>query len=67
MLCNIDSVVMGGLATVNVTDLTNGVADIFFEDVLEPRPAPARRHRLPSLREDPNSLGLPQTDSGMLP
>ena len=39
VLCNMDSVVMGGLATVNVTDLTNGVADIFFGDVLEPRPA----------------------------
>ena len=36
-----DSVVMGGLATVNVTDLTNGVADVFFDDVLEPRPAPS--------------------------
>ena len=41
VLCNMDSVVMGGLATVNVTDLTNGVADIFFDDVLEPRPAPS--------------------------
>jgi hypothetical protein len=39
VLCNMDSVVMGGLATVNVTDLTNGVADIFFDDVLEPGPA----------------------------
>lgn len=38
-LCNMDSIVMGGLATVNVTDLTNGIADVFFEDVLEPRPA----------------------------
>ena len=41
VLCNMDSVVMGGLATVNVTDLTNGVADIFFDDVLESRPAPS--------------------------
>ena len=41
VLCNMDSGVMGGLATVNVTDLTNGVADVFFDDVLEPRPAPA--------------------------
>ena len=41
VLCNMDSAVMGGLATVNVTDLTNGVADVFFDDVLEPRPAPA--------------------------
>ena len=41
VLCNMDSAVMGGLATVNVTDLTNGVADIFFDDVLEPRPAPS--------------------------
>ena len=40
VLCNMDSVVMGGLATVNVTDLTNGVADMFFDDVLEPRQAP---------------------------
>lgn len=32
---------MGGLATVNVTDLTNGVADVFFDDVLESRPAPS--------------------------
>ena len=39
VLCNMDSVVMGGLATVNVTVLTNGVADIFFDDLLEPRPA----------------------------
>jgi CubicO group peptidase (beta-lactamase class C family) len=39
VLCNMDSVVMGGLATVNVDDLTNGVADIFLEDVLEPRAA----------------------------
>ena len=41
VLCNMDSGVMGGLATVNVTDLTNGVGDIFLDDVLEPRPAPA--------------------------
>jgi len=40
VLCNMDSGVMGGLATVNVTELTNAVADIFFDDVLEPRPAP---------------------------
>jgi len=40
VLCNMDSAVMGGLATVNVDDLTNGVADIFLEDVLEPRAAP---------------------------
>ena len=37
VLCNMDSAVMGGLATVNATDLTNGVADVFFDDVLEPR------------------------------
>lgn len=41
VLCNMDSVVMGGQATVNVSDLTNGVADALFDDVLEPRPAPA--------------------------
>ena len=40
VLCNMDSVVMGGLATVNPDDLTNGVADVFLEDVLEPRAAP---------------------------
>src|SRR5687768_4041794 len=41
VLCNMDSVVMGGLATVNPEDLAKGVADIFLEDVLEPRAAPA--------------------------
>jgi CubicO group peptidase (beta-lactamase class C family) len=40
VLCNMDSVVMGGLATVNPDDLSNGVADVFLNDVLEPRPAP---------------------------
>jgi CubicO group peptidase (beta-lactamase class C family) len=40
VLCNMDSVVMGGLATVNPDDLTNGVADVFLEDVLEPGAAP---------------------------
>jgi len=39
VLCNMDSVVMGGAATVNVDDLINGVADIFLDDVLEPRAA----------------------------
>lgn len=32
--CNMDSAVMGGLATVNPDDLTNGVADVFFADLL---------------------------------
>jgi CubicO group peptidase (beta-lactamase class C family) len=41
VLCNMDSVVMGGLATVNPDDLTNGVADVFLEDALEPRAAPS--------------------------
>lgn len=41
VLCNMDSVVMGAMATVNPDDLTNGVADIFLEDVLEPRAAPS--------------------------
>ena len=41
VLCNMDSMVMGGQAAVNTDDLTNGVADAFLEDVLEPRPAPA--------------------------
>lgn len=40
VLCNMDSVVMGGLATVNPDDLTNGVADVFLDDVLEPRVSP---------------------------
>jgi CubicO group peptidase (beta-lactamase class C family) len=40
VLCNMDSVDMGGLATVNPDDLAKGVADIFLEDVLEPRAAP---------------------------
>ena len=35
VLCNMDSVVMGGLATVNPDDLTNSVAKVFLEDVLE--------------------------------
>ena len=39
VLCNMDSVVMGGLATVNPDELTNGVADVFLEDVFEPRAA----------------------------
>ena len=39
VLCNMDSVAMGGLATVNPDDLTNGVADVFLEDALEPRAA----------------------------
>jgi CubicO group peptidase (beta-lactamase class C family) len=41
VLCNMDSVVMGGLAAINPDDLTNAVADVFLEDVLEPRAAPA--------------------------
>ncbi len=41
VLCNMDSAVMGGLATVNTDDLTNGVADVFFDDVLEPRTVPS--------------------------
>jgi CubicO group peptidase (beta-lactamase class C family) len=41
VLCNMDSAVMGGLATVNPDDLTNGVADVFFDDLLEPRTAPS--------------------------
>lgn len=40
VLCNMDAAVMGGLATVNSEELTNGVADIFLEDVLERRAAP---------------------------
>ena len=40
VLCNMDSAVMGGLATVNPDDLTNGVADVFFDD-LESRTAPS--------------------------
>ena len=41
VLCNMDSAAMGGLATVNPDDLTNGVADVFLEDALEPRPVPS--------------------------
>ena len=41
VLCNMDSAVIGGLATVNPDDLTNGVADVFFDDLLEPRTAPS--------------------------
>jgi hypothetical protein len=41
VLCNMDSAVMGGLATVNPDELTNGVADVFFDDLLEPRTAPS--------------------------
>ena len=37
VLCNMDSVVMGGLATVNPDDLTNSLANVFLEDVLEKR------------------------------
>jgi hypothetical protein len=40
VLCNMDSVVMGGQATVDVDVLTNGLADIFLEADLEPRAAP---------------------------
>jgi CubicO group peptidase (beta-lactamase class C family) len=36
VLCNMDSVVMGGRATVNPTELTNAVADIVLEDLLVP-------------------------------
>src|SRR5688500_19194279 len=36
VLCNMDSVVMGGRATVNPTELTNAVADIVLEDLLIP-------------------------------
>jgi CubicO group peptidase (beta-lactamase class C family) len=50
VLCNMDSIVMGGLATVNVTDLTNGVADIFFSDVLESQPQPAPSASEPAAR-----------------
>jgi CubicO group peptidase (beta-lactamase class C family) len=41
VLCNMDSVAMGGLATVNPGELTNAVADVFLEDALEPRPTGA--------------------------
>ena len=51
VLCNMDSVAMGGLATVNPDDLTNGVADIFLEDVLEPRAATERRRAAATSRE----------------
>ena len=41
VLCNMDSVAMGGLATVDVDDLTNRLADVFLESALEPRAAPS--------------------------
>jgi CubicO group peptidase (beta-lactamase class C family) len=48
VLCNMDSIVLGGLATVNPDTLVNGVADVFLADLLEPAapgapgaPAPA--------------------------
>ena len=53
VLCNMDSVVMGGLATVNPDDLTNGVADVFLDEALEPRAAP--------------STGAPQSTSAASP
>ena len=37
VLCNVDSVVMGGTTTVNPDDMVNGVADIYLADVLAPR------------------------------
>jgi hypothetical protein len=36
VLCNMDSVVMGGSATVNPEDLAKGVAEKFLENVTEP-------------------------------
>jgi CubicO group peptidase (beta-lactamase class C family) len=53
VLCNMDSVVMGGLATVNAEDLAKSVADIFLEDVFQPRAAPAA-----STPPSPTSLSL---------
>jgi CubicO group peptidase (beta-lactamase class C family) len=41
VLCNIDSVAMGGMTTVNPGELANGVADIFLEDALAPRATPS--------------------------
>ncbi len=37
VLCNVDSVVMGGTTTINPDDMVNGVADIYLADVLAPR------------------------------
>jgi CubicO group peptidase (beta-lactamase class C family) len=51
VLCNMDSAVMGGLATANPDELTNAVADIVLEDVLEPRATPSA--------SAPSSTGAP--------
>ena len=48
MLCNMDSVVMGGSATVDAEDLAKGVADISLEDILEPRAVPGASAPPPS-------------------
>ncbi len=61
VLCNMDSGVMGGLAAVNVTDLTNGVADVFFDDVLEPRPAPTASAP-PGTSAPPPPMSLPSDE-----
>ena len=44
-LCNMDSASWEGWRPVNATDLANGVADVFFDDVLDHarRRSPARR------------------------
>ena len=48
VLCNEDSVVMGGMARVNPDVFTHGIADIYLADVLAPveaSPDAARRRR----------------------
>ena len=72
VLCNMDSVVMGGSATVNPEDLAKGVADIFLEDVLEPRAAPSASAPPPppvslSAEELASKTGLYRVGSGRGP
>ena len=42
VLCNEDNVVMGGMARVNPDVFTNGIADIYLADALEPAEAAAK-------------------------
>ena len=49
VICNEDNIVMGGMARVNPDVFTNGIADIYLADALEPAKAvsttAARRRR----------------------
>jgi hypothetical protein len=48
VLCNEDSVAMGGLARVNPDVFTNGIADIYLADVVEPVEASAKTEPSPT-------------------